>query len=64
MSCRVIGLGVEQRLLETVVAAHAPLRARIVETPRNTPVRNLYRDGGFEKGDDGMWRVAAKRAAA
>jgi len=64
MSCRVIGLGVEQRLLETVVAAHAPLRARIIETPRNAPVRNLYRDGGFEKGDDGVWRVEATRAAA
>ncbi len=64
LSCRVIGLGVEQRLLEAILAAHTPLRARIVETPRNTPVRNLYRDGGLAKGEDGLWRTAAARAAA
>jgi FkbH-like protein len=59
LSCRVIGLGVEQRLLAAVLAAHGPLRARIVETPRNAPVRWLYRDGGFEKGADGVWRSSA-----
>ena len=59
LSCRVIGLGGEQRLLDAVVAAHGPLKARIVETPRNAPVRWLYRDGGFEKGADGVWRKAA-----
>ena len=59
LSCRVIGLGLEQRLLAAVVAAHAPLAARIVETPRNAPSRWLYRDGGFALGPDGVWRIAA-----
>jgi len=59
LSCRVIGLGVEQRLLAAVVAEHGRLAARIVETPRNAPVRWLYRDGGFEKDADGVWRTAA-----
>ncbi len=59
LSCRVIGLGVEQRLLGAVVAAHERLAARIVETPRNAPVRHLYRDGGFERDEDGVWRRAA-----
>ena len=64
LSCRVIGLGVEQKLLAAVVAAHGPLAARIVETPRNAPVRWLYRDGGFEKGADGVWRIGRENAAA
>jgi len=59
MSCRVIGLGVEQQLL-TAAAVDALARAgrataRIVETPRNGPVRNLYRDGGFAPGEAGAW---------
>ena len=39
--------------------------ARIVETPRNGPVRNLYRDGGFSPQADGSWRrVMRDRRAA
>ena len=63
LSCRVIGLGVEQRLLEAVVAAHGPLAARYVETTRNGPARNLYRDGGFALAPDGVWRAPARAAA-
>ncbi len=63
LSCRVIGLGLEQRLLSALVAAHAPLGARIVETPRNAPARWLYRDGGFMSGADGVWRIEAAQAA-
>ena len=32
------------------------LVARIVETPRNIPVRNIYRDNGFAAEDNGLWR--------
>jgi FkbH-like protein len=63
LSCRVIGLGVEQRLLAAVIAAHKTLAARIVETARNAPVRNLYRDGGFQRGADGVWLRANAKAA-
>jgi FkbH-like protein len=63
LSCRVIGLGVEQRLLAAVVATHGRLAARIVETPRNAPARHLYRDGGFALGADGIWRSPARAAA-
>jgi FkbH-like protein len=63
LSCRVIGLGVEQRLLSGVVAALGPLAARHVETPRNGPARNLFRDGGFTLGSDGLWRAPARAAA-
>jgi FkbH-like protein len=59
LSCRVIGLGVEQRLLAAVVAEHGALAARILDTPRNAPVRWLYRDGGFVQDAHGVWRNAA-----
>ena len=64
MSCRVLGLGVEHAFLQHVVDAvkekFDALVARIVETPRNLPVRNIYRHNGFAAGDDGLWRL--KRA--
>ena len=63
LSCRVIGLGVEQRLLAEIVAGRPDLAAVYVETPRNGPARNLYRDGGFTQGADGKWRLAARAAA-
>ncbi len=63
LSCRVIGLGVEQRLLAGVVAAQGDLVGRYVETPRNGPARNLFRDGGFALGPDGLWRSPARAAA-
>ena len=49
LSCRVLGMGVEHQFLQHITRALAPaaLSARIIETPRNLPVRNLYRDNGF-----------------
>ena len=56
MSCRVIGLGVEAALLDAVIGAGgADIVARIVETDRNGPVRNLYADAGFHL-REGVWR--------
>jgi FkbH-like protein len=61
MSCRVLGLGVEHTFLEHIVDVFKEnfdaLAARIVATPRNIPVRNIYRDNGFVAGDDGLWRL-------
>ena len=70
VSCRVLGLGAEQAFMREVIAqlalSHPRLTARIVETARNAPVRNVYRDAGFTLGDDGVWRLetAARRSAA
>jgi FkbH-like protein len=57
MSCRVIGLKVEQAFLEHVLGAleGGEITARITPTPRNGPVRNLYRDNGFAF-DGELWR--------
>ncbi len=62
VSCRVLGLGAERSLMDAAIAAvrsqgRLDVRARIVETDRNHPVRNVYRDAGFTKGDDGVWRL-------
>jgi len=61
MSCRVLGLGVEhtflQHILDAVKEKFDALVARIVETPRNIPVRNIYRDNGFVAEEDGLWRL-------
>jgi FkbH-like protein len=61
MSCRVLGLGVEhtflQHIVQTLKADFDALTARIVATPRNIPVRNIYRDNGFVAQDDGVWRL-------
>ena len=67
MSCRVLGLGVENTFLQHVVAEHAgDLTARIIETSRNARVRNIYRDNGFISLGDGLWRLdrEAKRRIA
>jgi FkbH-like protein len=61
MSCRVLGLGVEhtflQQIVQTLRADFDALTARIVATPRNIPVRNIYRDNGFVAQEDGLWRL-------
>jgi FkbH-like protein len=60
LSCRVLGMGVEHEFLRAILAATAPaqLSGRIVETARNIPARNLYRDNGFVRTGD-VWRHAA-----
>jgi len=56
MSCRVIGLKVEARLLAHMLATvEGEVTARIIATDRNGPVRHLYADNGFRL-DDGVWR--------
>ncbi|QUD88373.1 HAD-IIIC family phosphatase [Phenylobacterium montanum] len=60
MSCRVLGMGVEHTFLQAVLSDLAQDQAeasgRIIETPRNGPVRNIYRDNGFALGEDQVWR--------
>ncbi|MGD0633601.1 MAG: HAD-IIIC family phosphatase [Beijerinckiaceae bacterium] len=59
MSCRVLGMGVEhcflRHVLEETRGLAAGITARIVETPRNIPVRNIYRDNGFVEREPGFW---------
>ena len=68
LSCRVLGLGVEHQfvryMIETLKADLGDLSGRIVETPRNSPVRNIYRDLGFTQRGDGLWRLELKAEPA
>jgi FkbH-like protein len=69
MSCRVLGMGVEHRFLQDVITrltgSIRTLSGRIIETSRNLPVRNIYRDNGFKEGTGGLWsRALDTREAA
>jgi predicted enzyme involved in methoxymalonyl-ACP biosynthesis len=65
ISCRVLGLGVEHAFLrfimqemsaDPMLAEQGALVGQILPTPRNGPVRNLYRDNAFEQDADGVWK--------
>lgn len=63
MSCRVIGLGVEEAAVR-IIADHlrevgaARITAALIETATNFPCRELYAKCGFERDDTG-WTAAA-----
>jgi FkbH-like protein len=63
LSCRVLGRGLETAVLKWAVrraAARgwATLRGAVIETPRNTPVRSVYQDAGFQPaGAPGDWLI-------
>jgi FkbH-like protein len=63
LSCRVLGMGVEHRFLQhimqTMSSDRAHVSGRIIETSRNIPVRNLYRDNGFALDGD-TWQRSLK----
>ena len=54
----------EHQFLQAILEAVGAVEARIIETPRNYPVRNLYRDNGFTFHPDGLWAWAPVRAVA
>lgn len=64
LSCRVLGLGVEHQFLQYIIDTQSSLdtrlAGRIIETARNIPVRHLYRDNGFTRSEDGLWRLELK----
>lgn len=63
LSCRVLGMGVEHEFLRHILRA-APgkeLKARIIETARNLPVRNIFKDHDFAL-ESGVWRRALEPA--
>lgn len=59
LSCRVIGLGVENVLLRAAMsdqaARHASVRGRFIPTEKNMPARNLFRDNGFIEIAENLW---------
>jgi FkbH-like protein len=63
LSCRVLGRGLETAALKWAVRRAAKrgwttLRGAIIETPRNTPVRGIYAEAGFEAlAAPGEWAI-------
>jgi FkbH-like protein len=68
LSCRVLGLGVEHKFLRRMVnelkATGIIPTARIVETARNAPVRNIYRDNNFTQDSMSLWRASEALSSA
>jgi FkbH-like protein len=55
LSCRILGRGIETAVLHWALQRAAArnwssVRGMIIETERNTPVRSIFRDAGFESG--------------
>jgi FkbH-like protein len=59
MSCRALGMGVEHSFIRHILGElkeiSTAVRGHIVPTPRNIPVRNIYRDNGFAEKETGLW---------
>jgi FkbH-like protein len=63
ISCRALGMEIEHTFLRhvldtmrsTMKGISPSLRGQIIPTARNIPVRNLYRDSGFDEGEAGVW---------
>jgi FkbH-like protein len=61
LSCRVLGRGIETAVLHWALRRAGArgwreMTGAIVETERNTPVRNVFRDAGFQPGErSGEW---------
>ena len=67
ISCRALGMGIEHTFLRHIVneSKDQPLalRGKIIPTPRNIPVRNIYRDHGFIEGEGGAWELVKSAAS-
>lgn len=59
ISCRVLGMGVEHSFMEYIItnlkSSNEHIVGKIISTPRNIPVRNIYRDHGFIEKNEGEW---------
>jgi FkbH-like protein len=69
LSCRVLGRGIETAVLQWALRRAAArywrvVTGAIIETERNTPVREVFRDAGFQPGTrTGEWTARADPAA-
>lgn len=70
LSCRVLGRGLETAVLHWALGhvtarGWKALRGEIIETERNTPVRGVFRDAGFQPGvKPGGWVALSADAPA
>jgi FkbH-like protein len=63
LSCRAMGYGVEQVVLDRVVTEHGtPIEARLVPTRLNEPCHGVFASAGFRQDSPGLWRLAERYA--
>lgn len=68
LSCRVLGRGIETAVPRWALGRAATrgwtaLRGQIIETERNTPVRSVYADAGFDSESEGWWTATPSAVA-
>ncbi len=69
LSCRVLGRGLETAVLKWAIRRAAnhgwtTLRGTVIETPRNTPVRGVFAEAGFQSGSvPGEWVIPTDSAS-
>lgn len=61
MSCRAMGLGLEQLMLRLVMSSEAAVRyvGRFIPTDRNSPAATLYTEAGFRQTSEAEWTMDA-----
>ncbi len=68
LSCRVVGLGVDQVFLRLVahdlLSTYLSVSGRLIERPKNLAARSVFARGGFVLEADGMWRLTREQALA
>jgi len=48
MSCRVLGRGIEERILAFITSKHSDIKANFIPTNKNRLVENFYENNGFK----------------
>ncbi|MBZ3904827.1 hypothetical protein [Streptomyces griseiscabiei] len=62
LSCRAMGYGVENVLLDLIITEYGtPIEARLVRTRLNEPCHGLYAVAGFQECAPGRWRLDHRR---
>jgi FkbH-like protein len=67
LSCRVLGIGIENKFVQYILTVLSSdktvvLTATIVETDRNMPVRNIFKDNDFAF-ENGTWKIIIGNAS-
>lgn len=67
LSCRVLGRGIETAIprwaqRRAATRGWSIMRGEVIETERNTPVRSIFADAGFEPSGPGKWTASAEAA--
>ncbi|MFT5295368.1 MAG: FkbH-like protein [Colwellia sp.] len=65
LSCRILGRNIENVIIAWIIKyslinGSSLLTGEIIETVRNTPVRDLYNSLGFEQEKFGLWKLGSK----